>query len=553
MTDTTGFQDLVNLPLALAEDHHVEAQLARILEVANAVSHADTITIFTLDRLARYLHRVSFSVNGLLDDSPGEDRVPIYEASRMPHLREPAAYVATTGSIVNVGDVGSEAGFDFSRLETSDRVPALGLKSVVLLPLMVRNKQTIGVIQLVNPRPGRGEDPTAVDDNQIAYLKMIAAHASIAFWHARLHEENNRLKKQLQLRSEELQMERTRAQTMISRAKQGPRGLIGSSPPIQRAVKLISKASISSVPILVRGETGTGKEMMASFIHQSSPRAAKGFVVQNCAALPEALLESELFGHVKGAFTGAVGNKPGLAHEAHEGTLFLDEIGDMPLALQAKVLRLLQEGEVRRVGSTKTEHVDVRIVAATNVNLEEKIKAGEFRQDLYYRLNVFPIIVPPLRERPSDISKLVDHFLAGAAASIGRPTPEVLPDAIDALMRWSYPGNVRELKNILERAVLMADEGQPIARDHLPIDVAGQEETVATTVPGTIPDGDLKTIVGQYEALVLEAKLRENDWNKSRAARSLKVSRRTIVEKLNRYDIRRPKSRKRTDVERVES
>jgi sigma-54-dependent transcriptional regulator len=555
LADTRGiYQDLMTLTIALANERQVETLMAHVIDAALRLSNAEGAAIFTLDSLARHLHRMSFNYRGITSITQPDTRIAIYDPALTPNLREPAAFTIATGTPVNIAEIDNAPGYDFSNIRLMDKALGFRTRSLVVVPLVVQQNQTIGILQLVNVRSQPGSGIGKLDDSLLRPLQSFAAHAAVALRNARLFEENQRLIKQLDRQNEELLKENTRLLGQTTRRPASPTGLVGDSPPIERVMKLSERAAISSVPILLRGETGTGKEMMASFIHASSGRAERAFVAQNCAALPEGLLESELFGHIKGAFTGAGANKPGLAHEAHQGTLFLDEIGDMPLALQAKVLRLLQEGEVRRVGSTKAEYVDVRIVTATNANLEEKIERGEFRKDLFYRLNVFPIVVPPLRERPSDIPKLIDHFLTVAAKSIGRRPPEVAAEALDALLRWSYPGNVRELKNILERAVLLVDEWIPIDRRHLPAELGGYEEREeAPRMPGIVPDGDLKTIVGQYEALVLEAKLREVNWNQSRAARNLKVSRRTIVEKLNRYDIRRPGAGPRTELEILES
>mgnify|MGYP002651447165 FL=1 len=532
--------DLLDLTEALAGAEQVETVLELVLDSALKISRAEGGSIYTLDTLGQHLHRTASRYHGVVATAATGERVSIYGDDMMPNLQAPAALVVSTGTVINIADITSAVGYDFSRIEEDDRLCGTKTQSLVIVPMTVLRDRSIGILQLINPRNAEGQTG-AIGDEILKQLKALSIHAGICIWNTRMHEENTRLKKQFDRYMKELPRQLTKDKTQPAPVKkQKPQGLVGDSPPIEKAINLIGKAANSDVPILVRGETGTGKEMMASFIHQSSDRSDQAFVVQNCAALPEALLESELFGHVKGAFTGAQTDKAGLAHEAHKGTLFLDEIGDMPLALQAKVLRLLQEGEVRRVGATKTEHVDVRIVGATNVNLEEKIAEGEFRKDLFYRLNVFPISLPPLRERPSDIPKLIDHFLKKGAAKAGTAVPIVSADALDALLCWSYPGNVRELKNILDRARLMAEAGYPIQLEHLPLELTGPMNGGAAPMPSGIPEGDLKTIVGQYEALVIEAKMREAGWNKTNAARLLKVSRRTIIEKLNRYNITRP-------------
>ena len=312
---------------------------------------------------------------------------------------------------------------------------------------------------------------------------------------------------------------------------------------MRHAIDLLRRAASSPrVTVLLLGETGTGKDVFANAIHELSEGRKGPIVAQNCAAVPETLLESELFGFRKGAFSGAVADKKGLIQEADGGTLFLDEIGDMPMGLQAKILRLLEDGAVRRIGDTTMQKVDVRIIAATNADLPRKIAQGAFREDLFYRLSVFPITIPPLRERWSDIPKLIDLFLSQASTAHGRQPPAFTVRALDALSCWKFPGNVRELKNLVERAVLLVDEGERIDIRHLPAEVAAGRPPVGALSPRAINGGDLKSIVREYEALVIEAKLHETGWNQSRAAGHLKISRRSLVEKLGRYSIRPPES-----------
>ena len=531
--------DLIELTTVMTAGVKVEAVMDQVIESALDLTAAEEASIFMLDTFGQTLHRASSRHRGYIKAMPTGKQVALYGADKLPNLKEPAAFVVSTGTSLNLGNIDRVIGYDFCRIREDDKFGGLQTQALVILPLTIQSNRTIGILQIINPGASH-KAVGALSEGTMTELHSLAGLAALYMWNARLLEDNTRLKRQFDRHLAELPKQQRKKEVKPVSHPHRPKGLIGESPPIEHAIKLVGKAARSDVPILVRGETGTGKEMMATFIHMSSDRADKPFIVQNCAALPEALLESELFGHVKGAFTGADTTKEGLAHEANRGTLFLDEIGDMPLALQAKVLRLLQEGEVRRVGSTKTEKVDVRVVGATNINLEEKIEAGEFRQDLYYRLNVFPINLPPLRERPSDIPFLIDHFLRSAAEKSGTQVPVLSSDAFEALMCWGYPGNVRELKNILDRARLMAEDGYPIELLHLPPELAGGRHAVDNRVPALIPDGDLKTIVGQYEAMVIEAKLREANWNKTCAARILNVSRRTIIDKLNRYNISRP-------------
>jgi transcriptional regulator with GAF, ATPase, and Fis domain len=246
-------------------------------------------------------------------------------------------------------------------------------------------------------------------------------------------------------------------------------GMIGDSAPMRAVYELVAKVAPSDVSVLVLGETGTGKELVARALHQHSRRAKKPFLAENCAAVPENLLESELFGHVRGSFTGAVVDRPGHFVAADGGTVFLDEIGDMPLTMQSKLLRVLQEGEVRPVGSNKTRKVDVRVVAATNKDLAAMCRQGTFREDLYYRLNVITIALPPLRDRPGDVAHLARFFAAKVGAEMGRSL-SISPEALALLEGWRWPGNVRELKNVVRRAAVFArgaitpdDIGPPIA------------------------------------------------------------------------------------------
>jgi len=531
--------DLIELTSAMTAGVKVETVMDRVLEATLDRTGAEEASVFVLDGTGQSLHRACSRQRGYIKAMPSGRPVMLYNQERLPNLKEPAAFAVSTGTTLNFQDIDLVTGYDFERIREDEKFGGLQTRSLVIIPLTVQSNRSIGMVQIINAGAAQ-KAVCELPDAILEEIQCLAGQTALYMWNARLQDDNKQLSLQFNRYLRELPKQKTKPKPVQDPVSSRPKGLIGESPPIEHAIKLVGKAACSTVPILVRGETGTGKEMMAAFIHMSSDRAGKPFVVQNCAALPEALLESELFGHVKGAFTGANTTKLGLAHEAHNGTLFLDEIGDMPLALQAKVLRLLQEGEVRRVGSTKTEKVDVRIVGATNINLEEKIAAGEFRQDLFYRLNVFPINLPPLRERPSDIPLLIDYFLRAAASKSGQQVPVLSSEALDALMCWSYPGNVRELKNILDRARLMAEEGYPIELSHLPPELAGYRQEAVSQVPSAIPEGDLKTIVGRYEAMVIEAKMREANWNKSNAARILNVSRRTIIDKLNRYKISRP-------------
>ncbi|MEZ5312356.1 MAG: sigma 54-interacting transcriptional regulator [Thermoanaerobaculia bacterium] len=289
--------------------------------------------------------------------------------------------------------------------------------------------------------------------------------------------------------------------------------------------------------VLVTGESGTGKEVVARFLHRGSPRARGPFVALNCAALPEQLLESELFGHERGAFTGALQARTGRIEQASGGLLFLDEIGEMAPALQAKLLRVLQEREFQRVGGSRTIKADVRVVAATNRDPRRAIERGEFREDLYYRLSVFEIHLPPLRERPDDILVLAEAFLEEIGASIGRPAAGISEDAREQLLAHSWPGNVRELRNAIERAVILC-RGGLVTREHLPLSLARPvAQTVAIAAPPAADFPVEGVALGAVERELLQKALARAGNNKSRAAKLLGLSRGQLYSLLRRHGL----------------
>lgn len=305
-----------------------------------------------------------------------------------------------------------------------------------------------------------------------------------------------------------------------------PAQVIYRSPAFGRVYDLARKVAQSDASILISGESGVGKEVIASTIHHSSQRSDERFLTINCAALTDTLLESQLFGHIKGSFTGAVASHIGLIEEADRGTLFLDEIGDISPGLQAKLLRVLQEREFIPVGSTKVRHANVRFVAASNKNLEDEVKAGNFREDLYYRLNVVTLHVPPLRERPEDIPPLARYFVNRFA---GRDQVNISHDALKLLTEYSWPGNVRELENVLEMAVILAEDGQ-ISPQHLPTKLVNESLT-----PMVMPKKGMS--LEDVERLYIEQVYRQTRFHKVRTAEILKVARRTLDRKLAQYHI----------------
>jgi transcriptional regulator with GAF, ATPase, and Fis domain len=316
-------------------------------------------------------------------------------------------------------------------------------------------------------------------------------------------------------------------------------GIIGQSKEIKAVFNTIEKVAASGSTILINGETGTGKGLAAKAIHLNSKRSTKPFVSINCGAIPENLLESELFGHVKGAFTGATTTKMGKFEQANGGTIFLDEIGDMSPDLQVKILRVLEEGEFEPVGGNRTVQVDIRVIAATHRNLEERVEAGEFREDLFFRLYVIPLILPPLRERRSDIPLMATHFCAQVTETNGLAVSGFAPETLTLMQAYEWPGNIRELKNLVERMVVLRQEGRLEPAD-LPEKIRGTNASVVVAPPQIDIDENgisFNTAVTEFEKSLILQSLEKADWVKNRAAKLLQLKRTTLVEKIKRYQL----------------
>lgn len=316
--------------------------------------------------------------------------------------------------------------------------------------------------------------------------------------------------------------------------------IVGQSAEITEVLQLVEKVADSDATILITGESGTGKELVAKAIHYNSNRNNAGFVPINCGAIPSELLESELFGHIKGAFTGAINNRVGRFELADKGTLFLDEIGDMSPTLQVKLLRVLQERKFEPVGSTKTQEADVRIITATNIDLDKAVKEGRFREDLFYRLNVIPIHIPPLRQRRTDIPLLLHHFIDRYNQSQRKNITGISTEAMELLFNYSWPGNIRELENLIERMIILKGQGQ-IDIDDLPSRYKGTKYPTHSDRVDIPSDGmDFNMAVDRYEnALILRA-LEKTGWNRNQAALLLKLNRTTLVEKIKKKGLKQP-------------
>ena len=470
-----------------------------------------------------------------------EDGRPRFQVSRNfdhEEVRDPEAKVSKTvlEKVLETGEaVISEDATTDGALEALASVGRLKLRSLLCVPLKVRGKVE-GALYIDNRfrRAAFGESERRV-------LEALADQCAIAIETARLMIEARAARSRAEddargLRDavESQRIELSRLAAAIGTGAPDPAlehdygFIIGRSPPMRRVLALIDRVTSSEIPVLVTGESGTGKELVARALHHNGARKLGPFVTENFAAIPESLGESELFGHVKGAYTGAVGDRAGLFELATKGTLFLDEIGDLSLNLQKKLLRVLQEGEVRRLGGSTTIPVDVRIVAATNKDLLDAVRKGEFREDLYYRLNVVEVRLPPLRERLEDVPALVDHFLDKAAADEGKPKRGISREALRHLARRPWPGNVRELENAVRR--LAALGGDTISQRDV-LEIEGE--------PGR-PSGDraaFKTM-DELEREHIERVLAACSWKPTEAARILGISYTTLWRKMKQYGFR---------------
>jgi transcriptional regulator with GAF, ATPase, and Fis domain len=404
-------------------------------------------------------------------------------------------------------------------IPASESIHSGQILSVIAVPLW-RGEEITGLLQADNRRTAG-----MFDENDLEVALLVGAQAALALDNAQLV---GRLK---------LAEERARGENVYLKKKEERArfpDIIGESPAMQQVFGQLDKVIDTRATVCIDGETGTGKELVASAIHYRSGRREKMFVAQNCAALPENLLESELFGHKRGAFTSADSDKKGLFEIADGGTLFLDEMGEMPLSLQAKLLRVLQEGTIRPVGATAEKQVDVRIICATNRDLAAEVEKGRFRSDLYYRLMVFPIRLPPLRERREDIPLLAKHFLTKYSAEYRLELPGFSQEAVDALASYAWPGNIRELENEIQRLVIQAEPGLPVEVTDLSPRLRKIEGTVAKVAP---KKGTLKEMMDQVERWLISEALRDHGGNKTRTAATLGITREGLHKKLDKLGL----------------
>ncbi|CAN5719842.1 hypothetical protein BH11MYX4_BH11MYX4_40140 [soil metagenome] len=439
-------------------------------------------------------------------------------SSPIPITRSVFRKVVTERAAVVAADAPSEVG-------NSESLMGAQIRSTLGIPLW-KGDDILGVIQVDNREAG------VLTSNDLEIMAVLAHNASLAV-------ANARLVKRLRAAEERLKKENAFLKNKEQERRGGNRAgggpeIIGSSAPMKALLQQLEKVVNTRVTVLIEGETGVGKELIAASVHYRSNRRDRLFVGQNCAAMPETLLESELFGHKKGSFTGAHEDKKGLFEIADGGTLFLDEVTEMPVSLQSKLLRVLQEGEVRPIGATAEKKVNVRIVTATNRNLEKEVAEGRFREDLYYRLKVFPLRVPPLRERREDIPLIAEHFLTRFAAEFGKPSGGFSQQTMELLQSYDWPGNVRELQNEVQRLCIQVDTGGFITPDMLSPRVRQVEGMIERVRP---TKGTLKEMMDQVERWLLIEALREHSNNKTAAAKNLGITREGLHKKLRSFGL----------------
>ncbi len=530
-----ALEELVQINLSITREKDLHRLLDKILTAARKLTAAEAGCIYILDRTKRYLHPEV--VQG---DYLQSSVVPLHKVDlrpdRRPNMEEIVAYTALCGQIVNISDAYAYSGFNFDDLYHRDRLSGIRTRSLMVIPLTDYEGVSLGVMQLFNRRVSEKGEVEAFPAKLEAFVRAFAVQAVVVAENTRLLADNRNLIVQLDEINQVLQIENEELRNRMS-GKLKVDEIVGQSVAMQQVFSLIEKIADSTATALIQGETGTGKELIAACIHRNGPHLDGPFIAQNCAALPEELLESELFGYRKGAFSGATQNKKGLIEAAEGGTLFLDEIGDMPLKLQAKLLRVLQEREVRPLGALESIPVNVRILAATHQDLPKLISQGDFREDLFYRLNVFPIELPALRERREDIPALVHHFICQFSGQYSKAISGIKPQVLDFIQTLPLPGNIRELSNIIERAVLLADQDGIIEPQHMPGYESG--DIPVTPLEQELESGaSLKDIMGRLEARVIARHLQRHNGNQTRTADALGVSRRSLVEKLGRYNLR---------------
>ena len=519
LSDSSRFALLLELSRGFNAHTELDTLLPAVIARSRQVLNAEGCSLLLVDEEAQELYfPLTSSQMAGVDAQLEEVRFPVSDGI--------AGEVVRTGRPLWVGDAGRDERF-YSGV---DQLTGSHTRDLLCAPLRTHGG-VIGAIEVVNSL-GSG-----FSDTDLEFLDALAGSVAIAV-------ENARLIEALRLRERQLRHEVTSLRRERVRANLFPE-IIGRSPAMLRVLSLMESAVDSAITVQLRGETGVGKEIVARAIHSHGPREEQPWIALDCGAMPASLIESELFGFSRGAFTGAQQDKAGLFEAASGGTLFLDEIDSMSLDQQAKLLRVLQEGELRRLGETRTRRVDIRIISATNRDLEEEVRQSRFREDLYYRLNVFPIEIPPLRERREDVPALAKSLLQRAATRNEIPVKPIEAAALDTLSAYDWPGNVRELENELEHATALSGTGSPIKRKHLSDRVLMSGAGGATSGE-SLPAGvqvDLQTARRDFERQFVAAVLDRCDGNATHAAQELGISRQMLQRKIRDYGLREPSRR----------
>jgi formate hydrogenlyase transcriptional activator len=504
-----------------------------LLAVSEAIiSHRDLPALFRelagrldhvvcFDYLALVLHEAATNTMHLHVMGASEP-TPYVPVIALPVKDDPAGLVWQIQQPLIILSVAEESRWPQFR----ERVQPHGVQSTCMLPLTTARRR-LGTLVFASRQPATYEAADA------SFLQLVANQVAVAVENALAFQEIQAAIQEIQALKDKLAKENAYLEEEVRTEHNFGEIVGGSGGALRRVLKQVETVAPTGSTVLIRGETGTGKELIARALHELSPRRDRTFVKLNCAAIPTGLLESELFGHEKGAFTGAIGQKVGRFELAHQGTLLLDEVGDIPPELQPKLLRVLQEQEFERLGGTKTIKVDVRLVAATHRDLARMVADGRFREDLYYRLNVFPLMLPPLRERPDDIPRLVRHFTQRFARRMGRRIESIPSAVMEALVRYPWPGNIRELQNVIERAVILS-AGASLQIPLGDLQPAPAQAQVPAAAAGTLADAERDHIL---------AVLRETMWvlgGPDGAAARLGMKRTTLQSKMKKLGIARP-------------
>jgi Nif-specific regulatory protein len=503
--------DLLNeVSTAVHSIHDLDEMLRNVLAKIKDVFGIDGASIALHDPQRKELYFIQ-TIEELTADDPQK-----MAEMRFPDHYGVAGWVLKEQQSVLIPDVSKDSRFT-KKLDLQQK---LDTRSMICVPLKTR-KQMMGVLYAINKH-----DAEFVPKD-LRLLEVLSVIIAVSIENARLYGE-------VQQYASSLEKENYRLKTECQ-ARFNVQGIIGSSAAMQLVFTLLDKVIDTDTAVLIQGETGTGKELLAKVIHYNGPLKDKPFVAENCGALSENLLESEIFGHVKGAFTGAIADKKGLFELANGGTVFLDEISDMPFSMQTKLLRVLQENLIRPVGGSRYRQVNFRLISSSNRDLSKQVKEGNFREDLFYRIQVFPIVIPPLRERKEDLPLLAAHFFENRAARLDRPLARLTPAALETLMQYDWPGNVRELENEIERASTLAGNDTEITPEYLSerIKTASDIDAALDTRVAT-----LKEATAQVERQMVLDALRKSGGNRSQAARELGLTRQGLLNKIARYDIK---------------